>query len=434
MRALASFVLILALNGLAPAPSIADHSLDGRPLCGYGDRGRLLDSVRIASYPTAADAQAYYDAWIQLYGGFYVFPPYPPVKIEHGFETYKVTYCTIDALLPGRTRAEPTIATGNVSVPRKPGRHPTVVYLHGTAVSFYDAPSNPNIAGDLAPNGESFEGPVSSAVFAGGGFVYVAPDYLGFGDSPVPRHRYFHAATEASSAVDLIIAARDVLTGLRVATTDDVFTFGFSQGGHSALAVQRELEKASFPVTASGAVGGVFDVERFFLSSLADESAVALPLAVSFLLLAYDDIYDVYSQPSDVFRPRYSATVPGLFDMQHYWDDVMAGLPPSSRALLRPAYYAHVRNNPDDPLRVRLRQNAVDRWRPQAPILVYHSREDEEVFFEDAMVSVDRLRSRGAAVTVTTFDGFDHINRQAARRRERPRHPADRALRPAAHA
>jgi hypothetical protein len=41
---------------------------------------------------------------------------------------------------------------------------------------------------------------------------------------------------------------------------------------------------------------------------------------------------------------------------------------------------------------------------------VYHTRDDEEVPFEDAMVSVDRLRARGADITVTTFDGFDHIN------------------------
>jgi hypothetical protein len=32
------------------------------------------------------------------------------------------------------------------------------------------------------------------------------------------------------------------------------------------------------------------------------------------------------------------------------------------------------------------------------------------VFFEDAMASVDRLRRRGAHVTVTTYDGIDHIN------------------------
>ena len=134
MRALSLFGLILALNVLAPALSIAEPG--ARLPCGYGDRGRLLHSVRVASYPTAGDAQAYYDEWIQFYEGFYVFPPFPLVKIDHGFDTYKVTYCTIDALLPGRTRAEPKIATGNVSIPRKPGRLPTVVYLHGTAVSF----------------------------------------------------------------------------------------------------------------------------------------------------------------------------------------------------------------------------------------------------------------------------------------------------------
>jgi pimeloyl-ACP methyl ester carboxylesterase len=393
-----------------PGEPVAQLRQAGRPRCGYGDRGRLLDAERVASYPTAADAQAYYDEWIAFYLGFYVFEPLPVVRIDYGFDTYKVTYCSIDARLPGQKRAEPTIATGNLSIPRKHGKLPTVLYLHGTAVSFYDAPSNPNIFGDLAPNGESFEGPVSSAVFAGAGFVYVAPDYPGFGDSAVPRHRYFHADTEASSTVDLLVAARTVLRRLKVATKDDVFTFGFSQGGHAALAVQRELEKAASPVAAAAAVGGVFDVERFFLSSLADETTVTLPLYVSFILLSYDDIYDVYMRPSHVFRAQYAATVPGLFDMQHYWDDVLAGLPPTSRALLRAGYFDHVRNNPDDPLRVRLRQNAVDRWRPRAPIFVFHSRVDEEVFFADAMVSIDRLRNRGADVTVTTFDQFDHVN------------------------
>jgi hypothetical protein len=165
------------------------HRSDVGPPCRHGDRGRLLQVVRAASYPHASDAQAYYDAWIEFYLGFYVFQPLPPVTLDYGFDTYKVTYCTIDAVLPGQTRPEPMLATGNISIPRKSGRLPTVVYLHGTAVSFYDAPSNPNIFGDLAPAGESFEGPVSSAVFAGSGFIHVAPDYLGFGDSTVPRHR-----------------------------------------------------------------------------------------------------------------------------------------------------------------------------------------------------------------------------------------------------
>jgi hypothetical protein len=113
-----------------------------------------------------------------------------------------VTYCTVDVAPPRLT-----VATGNLSVPRKAGRLSTVAYLHGTSVSFYDAPSNPDVFGEFNENGESFDGPPSSALFAGGGFIYVALDYLGLGGSSVPRHRYFHAATEASSAADLLAAS-----------------------------------------------------------------------------------------------------------------------------------------------------------------------------------------------------------------------------------
>ena len=383
---------------------------DSSRRCGHGDRGRLLGFDRVASHPTAADARAYFDAWIEFYQEFYQFPEDIPVDIDHGFDTYKVTYCTVDAVLPGQTRPAATIATGNVSVPRKAGPLATVAYLHGTSPSFYDAPSNPNIVGELEERGESFDGPPSSAIFAGGGFIYVAPDYLGLGDSTVPRHRYFHAATEASSAVDLLQAAHHVLRSLRIRRSGELLTFGFSQGGHAALALHRALERRRAEVTATATVGGVFDIEPFFLSGLANETVVAVPLYMSYLLLAYDDIYDLYERPADVFREPYASTVPDLFDMEHYWDDILAGLPPTSRELLRASFFRAVRDNPDHPLRVRLRQNAVDRWRPDAPVRVYHSPVDEEVPFEDMLVSVHRLRKRGADITVERLPGFDHVN------------------------
>ena len=378
--------------------------------CRHGDRGRLLGFQRVASYPTAADTRAYFDSWIEFYRDFYQFPPNLAVDIDNGFDTYKVTYCTVDVAPPGTAGQMPTIATGNLSVPRKAGPLSTVAYLHGTSVSFYDAPSNPNVFGELSENGESFDGPPSSALFAGGGFIYVAPDYLGLGDSTVPRHRYFHAATEASSAADLLGASREVLTSLRVHRSGELFTFGFSQGGHAALALHRVLDHRRVDVTATATVGGVLDVERWFLSSIADETTVTLPLYVSYILLAYDDVYNLYQRPADVFRRPYASTVPGLFDMQHFFDDVLAGLPPTSRELLRASYFRAVSNNPDDPLRVRLRENAVDRWRPDAPIRVYHSPDDEEVPFEDMLVSVGRLRDRGAHVTVRRLPGLDHVN------------------------
>ncbi len=413
---LVTAALILALASPAGLPAFAPGegadapSASGHLPCQESDRGRLVRYERVASHPTAASVRTYFAEWIAFYQDFYQFPADIPVRFIYGFDSYKVTYCTVDAVLPGQWTARPTIATGMVSVPRKTGPLSTVAYLHGTSVSFYDAVSNPNIFGQFNENGESFDGPPSNAVFAGAGFIYVGPDYLGLGDSPVPRHRYFDAATEASSAVDLLAASRRVLASLHVRQNGKLFTFGFSQGGHAALALHRELQNANVDVTGTATVGGVFDLEQWFLAALANESTVTVPLYVLYILLAYDDIYNVYGRRTDVFRQPYASTVGELFDMQHFFDDVLAGLPSNVPALLKPSYRANLTSDPQNPLRVRLRQNAVDEWRPYAPLRVYHSPDDEEVPYEFALESVERLRSLGADVTVRTVPGFDHVN------------------------
>jgi hypothetical protein len=392
------------------APAIVEASGAVHRPCQQGDRGRLIGYEHVRSYPTAQDARAHFEAWIAFYQDYYSFPEDLPVTFENGFDSYKVTYCTNDAVLPGESVGRTASVTGMVSVPRISGPLPTVAYVHGTSVSFYDAPSNPNIFGSFSSRGESFEGPPSSAVFAANGFIYIAPDYLGLGDSSVSRHRYFHAATEASSAIDLLRAAQNVLADLKARQNGDLFVFGFSQGGHSALALQRQLERMHVKVEGTAVVGGIFDVERWFLTSLEKETTITQALYVSYLLLAFDDIYDVYGSAADAFRHPYAALVEDLFDMRHYFDDVMFALPPPARDLLTPSYYAQLTSNRDDPMRVRLRENAVDRWRPKAQLRVYHSPVDEEAPYGDALVSVERLRRRGATITVRTLPGFDHVN------------------------
>ena len=385
MTARFSIATVLIVLSLAAEPRGVTE------ICGPRDRGRLIRYEQVASYATAASVRAYFEEWVAFYQDFYNFPPALPATFRYGFDSYKVTYCTVDAVLPGRSTAQPTIATGMVSVPRKAGPLSTVAYLHGTSVSFYDTVSNQNISGPLSEAGESFDGPPSNAIFAGSGFIYVGPDYLGLGDSTVPRHRYFHADTEASTGVDLLAAAGRVLARLHVARDGKVFTFGFSQGGHSALALHRALQDAGVAVAGTASVGGIFDVEQWFLAGLANETTATIPLYVSYLLLAYND---VYRSTTDVFRRPYARTVDGLFDMQHFFDDVLAGLPATARMLLTPSFHADVAGDPRHPMRVHLRQNAVDRWRPLAPVRIYHSANDEEAPYADALVSVDRLRRR----------------------------------------
>jgi fermentation-respiration switch protein FrsA (DUF1100 family) len=86
-------------------------------------------------------------------------------------------------------------------------------------------------------------------------------------------------------------------------------------------------------------------------------------------------------------------------------------MPPTTTDLITPSYRLKLLTDPRDPLRVRLRQNAVDRWRPHAPVRVYQSPVDEEAPFDDALESVDRLRRAGGDVSVRVISGgFDHIN------------------------
>jgi hypothetical protein len=78
--------------------------------------------------------------------------------------------------------------------------------------------------------------------------------------------------------------------------------------------------------------------------------------------------------------------------------------------VVTPSYLAQLTTNRDTPMRVRLRENAVDRLRLEAPVRVYHSPVDEEVDYGFTLVSVERKRRRGATIDVRTLPGFDHIN------------------------
>lgn len=66
----------------------SDSGGDSSQRCRHGDRGRLLRFDQVASHPTATDARAYLDAWIEFYQEFYHFPEDIPVDIDYGFDTW----------------------------------------------------------------------------------------------------------------------------------------------------------------------------------------------------------------------------------------------------------------------------------------------------------------------------------------------------------
>ena len=60
--------------GLTTEILAAQSIANARSTCRVGDRGRLIAVERVASHPTAASVQAYFDEWVAFYQDFYQFP------------------------------------------------------------------------------------------------------------------------------------------------------------------------------------------------------------------------------------------------------------------------------------------------------------------------------------------------------------------------
>ncbi len=105
------------------------------------------------------------------------------------------------------------------------------------------------------------------AFFASQGYLVVATDYLGLGDSSYPYHPYLHADSEASAVIDSIRAARQFLRTRDVPVSDAVMLIGYSQGGHAAMAAQREIERnhsSEFRLVASAPLSGPYYIVANF--------------------------------------------------------------------------------------------------------------------------------------------------------------------------
>ena len=84
-RRLVACRLVLLLGVLGPGVAHGSGGGPNRPSqpCRHGDRGRLLGFERVASHPTAADAQAYSEAWVEFYRDYCQFPPDITADIDH---------------------------------------------------------------------------------------------------------------------------------------------------------------------------------------------------------------------------------------------------------------------------------------------------------------------------------------------------------------
>lgn len=274
-------------------------------------------------------------------------------------------------------KGEQTNASGVMLVPQPTGGNCTtpaglIAYAKGTDVQQARTLANP-------ADPETF---LLVAMYASQGYAVVATDYLGFAKSDYSYHPYLHADSEASSVIDSIRAARNAATAVGASLSGKVMVTGYSQGGHSAMAADRAIERDN--AKEINLVGGAFLAGPYNLSgSFKSTNVIAgYQFFVPYLVTSWQKVYgNIYSDVTTVFKSPYSNYIEDLLPSKtyDYTTLVTSGMLPGGPgvtptmardAVFQSAFITDVQTNDQNPLYLAAKKNDLLGWSPKAKVLL----------------------------------------------------------------
>ncbi len=321
-------------------------------------------------------------------------------ELKNGIEAYKVLYETPD--IDGSIDT----ASGLLVIPLNVEdiAHPIVAYQHGTASDRTAVPSNMSLDAFLA------------YFLCAQGYIATAADFLGLGESRRKIHPYLHAKTEASAAIDLIRASKDYMDQTGIVYNEQLFVTGYSQGGHAAMALHRELEQYfsdEFEVTASSPMSGIYNLSGEVLATVFSDEPYLFPSYMVWIIVAYESVYgNIYDQIEDIFKPGYITMVKGFVEgaisrgelndlmVNKLMSDFGASIP---RLALLDNYIEDFQINPNNAWQAALRDNDLFDWVPVAPTRMMYCKADDQVFFTNSTFT-DSVMNLNGALDVMAID------------------------------
>ncbi|MCP4644307.1 MAG: hypothetical protein GY851_27945 [bacterium] len=315
-----------------------------------------------------------------------------PVSVRNGVWLYRVQYWTTTP------NGEATLASGLVCVPKARTLRGAISYQHGTATNRHLAPSAPTL----------LESGLGSALFAGGGYILCAADYVGLGINR-EVHPYLHAQGTANAVIDLLKATDTFAEHLERKWPSSLYLVGFSQGGYSTMAAHRALESLDdprFQVVACAPIAGVFDLAGVTFPDFLERTSAYHAAYLAYLVNAYASAYD---QPlNSVLTDSYAELVPTLFDGEHDEWVVAQSMPKEPRALFRKEFLEAYDNQQPHWLMTALVENGVFKWTPKAPVRIYFGERDQTVSPTEGKAAVDEFTKRGCDASLVSIGQYDH--------------------------
>ena len=314
-------------------------------------------------------------------------------QAANGVSLYKVQYATV---IPEQGN-KPTLASGLVAVPKTAQKKlPVVSYQHGTVFTRTAVPSRPE---------ESDETRIVTARLAGNGYVVIAADYIGKGDSAEPDSYMVREAT-VQACVDMLFAARAVLADLGIAE-DGLFLSGWSQGSWSTQQFRHRLESLNVPVKAAATAATPNDLYLLLTRWINNPTALdATWLAGSVILFthSYAHYYDMPGLPQTIIKPEYEAACRDFYENKIGWEQLQPQIPAKLADLLQKDAVAQSTPGMDAFFR-RLRENQAFMWRSVTPCRYYYGKVDEVMPPYVATLAVGYTEAVGGAKAEAVYAG-----------------------------
>lgn len=332
-------------------------------------------------------------------------------SVENDVDIYKIRYTTKDI-----TGGVDT-ASGQLVLPTFTDKSmPIVVYHHGTVNSREEVPSNFNLTNQN-------EGQIS-LIYASFGYATLAPDYIGLGDSP-GFHPYVHAESEAWASIDMISAFKQYAEQQSISLNDQLFTCGYSQGGHAAMATHMVLQRDyqdTYTVTASAPMSGPYNISGSMVDFVLSDQEYDFLAYIAWVALSYELIYPGIPSLDNLdqfFKPEY---VPDILLFRNeeinlgelnlrLQERLMAETGGQvARFMLQDSIVDIIINDPDHPINLALKDNDVYDWIPEAPTRMYYCKADEQVSFKNATFTDSIMNLNGAldVQSINLGDNRDH--------------------------
>ncbi|HWA51805.1 MAG TPA: prolyl oligopeptidase family serine peptidase [Patescibacteria group bacterium] len=165
--------------------------------------------------------------------------------------------------------------SGLINIPKGEGKYPLVIMIRGYV------PTEQYFTGNGTINGSYF--------FAKNGFITVAPDFLGYGDSDKESSNVFESRFQTYTTVMAVLKSVGQIPNW---DGKNIFIWAHSNGGQIALTTL-EITGVNYPTVLWAPVSSSFPFDILYYSDEADDQGKSLRKELS----TFEDVYntDLYS-------------------------------------------------------------------------------------------------------------------------------------------